>query len=90
MYLIGGHSVRTSWEDIVCASPEDVVITSTSLEDVITSISVEDLVIVHHWISVQFSSVQDGIYELGKAYMRSTPSLRSFPIVALETVPMLV
>jgi len=40
--------------------------------------------------SVQFSSVQDGIYALGKAHMRSTPSLKSFPNVALETVPMLV
>ena len=40
--------------------------------------------------SVQFSSVQDGIYALGKASMRSTPSLRSFPNVAFETVPMLV
>ena len=35
----------------------------------------------------QFSSVQDGIYALGKAHMRSTPSLRSFPNVAFETVP---
>ena len=40
--------------------------------------------------SVQFSSVQDGIYALGKAHMRSTPSLGSFPNVALETVSMLV
>ena len=31
--------------------------------------------------SVQFSSVQDGIYALGKAHMRSTPSLRSSPNV---------
>ena len=38
--------------------------------------------------SVQFKVVS--IYALGKAYMRSTPSLRSFPNVALETVPMLV
>ena len=37
--------------------------------------------------SVQFSSVQDGIYGLGKAHMRSTPSLRRFPNVAFETVP---
>ena len=38
------------------------------------------------------SPVQDGrpIYALGKAHMRSTPSLRNFPCVALETVPMLV
>ena len=40
--------------------------------------------------SVQFSLVQDGIYALGKAHMRSTPSLRSFSNVALETVPILV
>ena len=40
--------------------------------------------------SVQFSSVQDGIYALLKAHVRSTPSLRSFPNVSLETVPMLV
>ena len=40
---------------------------------------------------VQFSSVHDGIYALGrKGHMRSTPSLRSFPSVALETVPMFV
>ena len=30
-----------------------------------------------------FSSVQDGIRALGKGHMRSTPSLRSFPNVAL-------
>ena len=30
-------------------------------------------------MSVQFSSVQDGIFALGKARTRSTPSLRSFP-----------
>ena len=38
----------------------------------------------------QFSSVQDGIYALGKAHMRSTPCLRSFPTVAFETFPMFV
>ena len=38
----------------------------------------------------QDSSVQDGICALRKAHMRSTPSLRSFPNVALETVPILV
>ena len=37
-----------------------------------------------------FSSVQDGIYALGKTHMRSTPTLTSFPNVAFETVPMLV
>ena len=36
------------------------------------------------------SSVQDGIYAIGKAHMRSIPSLRSFPNVAFETVPMFV
>ena len=35
--------------------------------------------------SIQFRSVQDGIYALGKAYVRSAPSLRSFPNVAFET-----
>ena len=38
--------------------------------------------------SVNFSSVQNGIYALGKAHMHSIPSLRSFPNVAFETVPM--
>ena len=40
--------------------------------------------------SVQFSSVQDGIYVLGKAHKRLTPSIRSLPNVAFETVPMFV
>ena len=40
--------------------------------------------------SVQFSSAQDGIYALGKAHMRSTPSLRNFPNVAFKAVPMFV
>ena len=37
-----------------------------------------------------FSSIQDGIYALGKTHMRSTPSLTSFPNVAFETVPVFV
>ena len=41
-------------------------------------------------IASKFSSAQDGIYALGKAYMRSTPSLRSFPDVVFETIPMFV
>ena len=40
--------------------------------------------------TVQFSSVHDGIYALGKAYMRSIPSLRSVPNVTFETVTMFV
>ena len=32
----------------------------------------------------QFSSVQDGIYALGKAHMRSTRSLRSSPTLPLK------
>ena len=42
--------------------------------------------------SAQFSSVQDRIYALGKAHMRSpTPSLRRFfPNAAFETVSMFV
>ena len=35
-----------------------------------------------------FYSVQDGIYALEKVHMRSTPTLRSIPNVAFETVPM--
>ena len=46
------------------------------------------------WTQLQsrplFSSVQDRIYALGKAHIRSTPSLRSFPNVGFETVPVLV
>ena len=37
-------------------------------------------------VSVRLS-VQEGIYALRKAHMRSTPSLGSFPNVAFETVP---
>ena len=40
--------------------------------------------------SVQFSSVQDGTYALGKTHMHSTLSLRSFPNVPIEAVPMFV
>ena len=40
--------------------------------------------------TIQFSSVQDGIYALGKAHMHSAPSLGSFLNIAFETVPMLV
>ena len=38
--------------------------------------------------AVDFTSVQDGVsYALGKAHMRSTPSLRGFsPSVAFETL----
>ena len=39
---------------------------------------------------VHFSSALDGIYALGKAHMRSTPSRRSVPKVAFETVPVFV
>ena len=41
-------------------------------------------------VNYLYSSAQDGIYALGKANMRSTPSLRSLPNVAFETVPTLV
>ena len=41
--------------------------------------------------TVQFSSVQDGIYALGKAHnMCSTQFLRSFPNVAFEMVPVFI
>ena len=36
------------------------------------------------------SSVQDGIYELGKAHMHSTPYFRSFPYIAFEMVPVFI
>ena len=39
---------------------------------------------------VQFSWVQGGIYELGKAHTRSTPSVRCFHLVLPESVPMFV
>ena len=35
-------------------------------------------------LQAQFSSVQDGIYSLGKSHMRSTPFLMSFTNVAVE------
>ena len=37
-----------------------------------------------------FTSVQNGVYSLGKAHMRSIPSLRRFPNVPFETVSMFV
>ena len=37
-------------------------------------------------LTVQSSSVQDGIYALGKAHTCSTSSLRSFSNVAFQTV----
>ena len=43
-----------------------------------------------HAFTIQFSSVQDGICALGKTYVHSTPSLRSFPIVAFEIVSVFV
>ena len=36
---------------------------------------------------VQFGSVQDGIYALGNANMRSIQSRRSFPILLFKTIP---
>ena len=36
------------------------------------------------WLHAQFSLVQDGICVLGKAHMRSTLSVRSFPSIAFE------
>ena len=44
---------------------------------------------VWEW-TIQFSLVRGGIYALGKAHMRSTQSLRSFPNVAFKTVPIFV
>ena len=42
----------------------------------------------YFWL--HFSSVQDDIYVLGIAHMRSAPSLRRFPSVAFETVLVLL
>ena len=57
----------------------------TSIE--INSVSQSDQ--CENKVSVQFSSVQDGIYALGKG-MRSAPSLRRVPNVAFKTVPVFV
>ena len=40
--------------------------------------------------SVEFSSVQDGIYVLRKAHMRSIPSLRSFSAIVFKIVSVFV
>ena len=40
-------------------------------------------------VRTPFRSVQD-LKALGNVHMRSTPSLRSFPNVAFETLPMFV
>ena len=45
---------------------------------------------LYSWLYDQFNSVQYSVYAFGKACMRPTPSLRSFPNVAFETVPMFV
>ena len=39
---------------------------------------------VIQWTWEQLGSLQDGIYVLRKAHMRSIPSVRIFPNVALE------
>ena len=46
--------------------------------------------VYQHLLMPKFSSVQNGIYALGKAHMRFAPFRRSFPNVALETVPVFV
>ena len=40
------------------------------------------------FILFYWTSVQEGVYVLEKAYMRSTPSLGSFTNIAFEVVPM--
>ena len=40
--------------------------------------------------SVQFSSVQDGIYVLRKAQMRSIPSVGNFPAIVFKIVSIFV
>ena len=42
------------------------------------------------YLPPRFSSVQDAIYPLRKAHMRSTSSLRSFPNDAFEMVPLFI
>ena len=44
-------------------------------------------VMIVQFSSVQFCSVQDGIYAMGKADTRSTPSLRSFTNVTFGISP---
>ena len=51
-----------------------------------SSSEVREWAVTFEFWDSQLSSVQDGIYALGKAHMRSKPSLRSFPKVAFETV----
>ena len=43
-----------------------------------------------HCASVQVSSVQGGICVLEKAHLHSTPSIRSLPNTAFETVPLFI
>lgn len=48
-------------------------------------------VVLHsQYPSVQFNSVQSGIYVPGKAHLRFTPSLGKFPNVVSETLPTLL
>ena len=42
------------------------------------------------WVDTDHSSVQDGLYAPGKTLMHSTTSLRCFPKIAFETVPMFI
>ena len=49
-------------------------------------LSFEGIYFVYASVHTQSKSAQDGIYAGGKAHMDSTPSLRSFPNVAFETV----
>ena len=54
----------------------------------VTLLYIPNLLSLHGFeiYSAKFSSVQDGIYELGDTHMHSTTSLRCFSNVALETV----
>ena len=81
----------------VCVSVQVASDFSETIEDIIIKFGTvtASYMRMHHMLFTvtlfsQFSSVQDGIYALGKARMCSTPSLGSFPSVAFETVPMLV
>ena len=58
---------------------------SASLSKMLYFVSVHSYVMLEE--SARFTSVQNSIYALGGAHMRSIPSVRSFPNVAFETVP---
>ena len=82
-----GSSVQFSSRRYICAPPR--------LSDVSPTLPFKQFQCGHtlrqhnaagtrEFSSVQFSSVQDGVYALGKASVRSTRSLRSSPTLPLK------